>query len=89
MFYIGDADPFGIEIFFTYMFGSARNALCENVLEVRPAHSLTPIGPFISDFMNPQVINQLKLTEKDKQKAYTLLTRPYLSDKFLDMHSES
>ena len=25
MFYVGDADPYGAEIFFTYLFGSLRN----------------------------------------------------------------
>lgn len=29
LFYIGDADPCGAEIFFTYVFGSSRYAICE------------------------------------------------------------
>ena len=29
LFYIGDADPFGAEIFFTYMFGSLRSQVIQ------------------------------------------------------------
>ena len=29
IFYIGDADPCGAEIFFTYVFGSLKFAICE------------------------------------------------------------
>jgi DNA topoisomerase VI subunit A len=31
LFYIGDADPFGAEIFFTYCFGSLKFAICEQL----------------------------------------------------------
>ena len=50
LYYLGDADPYGNEIFLTYMFGSVRSALCDNKAEVTPIHKLQFLGPFLDDF---------------------------------------
>ena len=49
MFYIGDADPFGAEIFLTYLFGSTNQCIIENKDRCETLFNLIWVGPFISD----------------------------------------
>lgn len=49
LFYIGDADPCGAEIFFTYVFGSLKFHICEQK-ETAKSIRINWVGPFIQDF---------------------------------------
>ena len=46
MFYLGDADPFGAEIFFTYLFDSLTSCIIENRQKCNTLFNLRWIGPF-------------------------------------------
>ena len=46
LFYIGDADPCGAEIFFTYVFGSLKFHICEHKENARPIN-IKWVGPFM------------------------------------------
>ena len=85
MFYLGDADPFGAEIFFTYFFDSLTSCIVENKSQCQTMFNLEWIGPFIPGYyQNKQLSkNFLKLTHRDKSKAFTILSQPYLSDAYL------
>ena len=50
LFYIGDADPYGAEIFFTYMFGSVRSQVIQQKTSCQTLNKLEWIGPFMQDF---------------------------------------
>ena len=85
MFYIGDADPFGAEIFFTYLFGSLTSCIIENKSHCSTLFAMEWIGPFMQDYTN--VIprnNMLKLNSKDKLKIFSLLSKPYLADIYIN-----
>jgi DNA topoisomerase VI subunit A len=49
LFYIGDADPCGAEIFFTYVFGSLKFHICEQKGHASPLN-INWVGPFMQDF---------------------------------------
>lgn len=49
LFYIGDADPSGSEIYFTYVFGSLKFHICEQQA-AQPALNINWVGPFMQDF---------------------------------------
>ena len=49
MYYIGDADPFGAEIFFTYLFGSTTACIIEHKDRCETMFNLHWIGPFYND----------------------------------------
>jgi len=80
-YYIGDADPFGADIFFNYYFGSARFGVQEHAVIVETL-KLKWIGPFLQDFAGDALeatINTQKLSYKDVAKAYTVLSRPFFN----------
>lgn len=86
MFYLGDADPYGAEIFFTFLFGSLSSCLLENKTKSTTLFALEWIGPFMQEYVSPGLVspqNILRLNERDQSKAFSLLSRPYLSDNYL------
>lgn len=78
MYYIGDADPYGAEIFFTYLFGSTTSCVIENKDRCETMFNLHWIGPFTSD-IEVAKSDLMPLTQRDKQKVYSLLVKPYLA----------
>jgi len=61
LYYIGDADPFGAEIYFTYVFGSVRFAICEQK-QMNERLKMAWIGPFMQDYPNLAKLNTIKMT---------------------------
>ena len=49
LFYIGDADPFGADIYFQYVFGSIKFAICEQTSTYQTL-DIQWLGPFMQDF---------------------------------------
>lgn len=90
-FYIGDADAFGAEIFFTYLFGSVTECLIENREHCNTLFCLEWIGPFIDSPSAESVDSKclLKLSERDKGKAYSLLNKAYLANTYLTAMANS
>lgn len=54
VFYVGDADPCGAEIYFQYVFGSARFAISEQKTHSERLDMLW-LGPFMQDFLNRDI----------------------------------
>lgn len=77
LYYIGDADPFGADIFFTYCFGSLKFAISESQAFCERLE-IQWIGPFMQDFT--QEITRLKMTQRDELKAFSLLSKTFLQD---------
>jgi len=70
MLYIGDADPFGADIFFQYLFGSLRNAINQNEAQCQTLMQLKWIGPFMRFQSQLPKETLLELSKKDQYKAY-------------------
>jgi DNA topoisomerase VI subunit A len=83
MFYLGDADPHGAEIYFIYLFGSLKGAINAASDRCQTLFELTWLGPFLFDLSSIGKRHLLSLTKTDQLKAYSLLSKPYLSDQFL------
>ena len=71
LFYIGDADPFGADIFFNYAFGNLNQSFDQVAVPI-----IKWIGPFLQEFQG--VNGTMKLNERDELKAYSLMTKPYM-----------
>lgn len=91
-FYLGDADPYGADIFFTYLFGSAGACIIDNKDRCETLLNLHWIGPFFNDTFVIEVFatarasggsSLLKLSTNDKRKAYQILSKPFLADIYL------
>lgn len=87
MFYIGDADPYGAEIYFTFLFGSLTSCVIERKQMCQTLFQLQWIGPFFTDESSQEALkggrDLMVTTDKDKTKAYSLLNKSYLADSYL------
>lgn len=88
MYYLGDADPYGADIYFTFLFGSLTSCIIENKEKCSTLYALQWIGPFFTDNISEEAVGKkdlINLNEKDKLKAYSLLSKPYLADAYLNV----
>ena len=78
VFYLGDCDPYGIEILCTYTFGCPSSASHSHLLAIP---IIRWIGPFITDVVADRllIVNNalLSLNDKDIQKLNNLVAKPY------------
>eukprot|EP00347_Sterkiella_histriomuscorum_P002834 403366622 len=72
--YLGDADSFGADIYFQYAFGNQNSSVDQDDIN---CPLIQWIGPFMQDFKD---IKKQDLSEKDKLKIYSLLTKPYFKN---------
>ena len=71
MYYLGDCDPHGADIYFQYLFGNQHNYAEEDGLAVP---TIEWIGPFINDFED---VHTMKFSCCDSLKLTTVLAKPF------------
>lgn len=70
LLYLGDADPYGADIFFKYLFGSVNCAINQGESACVTLTNLTWIGPFMEMRKELPKSQVLQMTRKDQYKAY-------------------
>lgn len=78
MYILVDADPHGIEIFFTYRFGSMRMSHLTKDLAIS---NMKWLGVLPSD-IDTLDIQKLALAKSDEKKLQQMLKRPYINSNF-------
>ena len=75
--YIGDADPFGADIYFQYVVGWNTSSLFLEGEKKIPKKFLKHAGPFMQDFNMNKQIKMLDLSECDLNKLYSMLSHSH------------